>query len=239
MLFAFRNFAFTHISLPQLSLVSQPRVFQRKMSTIPLSSIPTLTSLYKSGKISPSPDADTSFTPSSSLNSQVSIIRASITALETTSIVNAANESLLGGGGVDGAIHRAAGPQLLDECHFLGGCSTGSAKITKGYRLPSQHVIHAVGPVYYLAKQHTPGLEVALLKSCYKTSLDLAKTKGGSIAFNCISTGTYGYPSDEAAEVACREVRRWLSEEGKDGLERVVFCIFEPKDERAYNEWLP
>ena len=136
-------------------------------------------------------------------------------------------------------IHRAAGPKLLEECRTLAGCSTGSAKITKGYRLPAEYVIHAVGPVYYLAKEKRKGLQEELLRSCYKTCLDLAKQKGGSIAFNCLSTGIYGYPSNEAAEVAIKEVRRWLEEEGEGSLERVVFCLFEQKDVKAYEEWIP
>ena len=210
-----------------------------KMPTVPLTSIPTLNDLYKSGDLSPSSETDAAFQPSESLNSKVSIIRASITSLGVTSIVNAANESLLGGGGVDGVIHRAAGPDLLTECRTLDGCETGSAKITKGYELAADYVIHAVGPVYYSANKKSAGRAAHLLRGCYKTSLDLAKEKGGSIAFNCISTGVYGYPSGEAAEVAIRETRRWLSEEGKDSLERVVFCLFEMKDVKAYNELLP
>ena len=208
-------------------------------SIVPLSSIPTLSSLYKTQKLHSSPDADPSLTPSSALNSKISIVRLSITTLDTTAIVNAANESLLGGGGVDGAIHRAAGPGLLSECRTLNGCNTGSAKITDAFELPCEYVIHSVGPVYYLANRKKQGLAAELLRGCYKTSLDLAGGKGGSVAFSCLSTGVYGYPSGEAAEVATREVRRWLEEEGQGKLERVVFCCFEAKDERAYGEWLP
>lgn len=206
---------------------------------IQISSVPTLTDLYKKGAPGLTLNAPTSFQPSADLNSRISIIRASITDIAATSIVNAANESLLGGGGIDGVIHRGAGPDLLKECRTLGGCETGSAKITKAYNLPSEYVIHTVGPRYYYARRERPGLETELLRSCYKTSLDLAKEKGGSIVFNCVSTGIYGYPSMDAALVACNEVRRWLSEEGKGSLERVVFCVFELKDERAYNELLP
>ncbi|KAL2037572.1 hypothetical protein N7G274_009685 [Stereocaulon virgatum] len=211
-----------------------------------LSNIPTVSDLYKDGQLQPAPtdSADASLpTPSSALNSKVSLIRASITTLATTSIVNAANNSLLGGGGVDGAIHSAAGYSLYEECKTLDGCDTGSAKITSGYALPCNYIIHAVGPVYHRAGRVSADYPAELLRSCYKTSLDLAAEKGGSIAFSCLSTGIYGYPSGEAAEVAGKEVRRWLEEdekrEGGGRLERVVFCCFEMKDVRAYTEWLP
>lgn len=209
------------------------------MATVPLASIPTVNDLYKSGDLSPPTEVDPAYQPSASLNSKISIIRASITSLGVTSIVNAANKSLLGGGGVDGVIHRAAGPELVEECRTLEGCETGSAKITKGYDLPASYVIHAVGPIYEYANRKRGGLAAKLLRGCYKTSLDLAKEKGGSIAFNCISTGVYGYPSAEAAEVAIGETRRWLSEEGHESLDRVVFCLFEMKDVRAYHSLLP
>ena len=145
----------------------------------------------------------------------------------------------------DGAIHAAAGPALLRECRTLNGCPTGSAKITSAHDLPSSYVIHAVGPIY---SRHRNAADK--LRSCYRTSLELALGKGketgqdASIAFSCLSTGVYGYPSGEAAEVAGWEVRRFLEDlENKGskggGLKRVVFCIFEAKDEKAYGEWLP
>ena len=141
-----------------------------------------------------------------------------ITKLEVDCIVNAANSSLLGGGGVDGAIHRAAGKELLAECRLLGGCKTGEVKITKGYKLPAHHLIHTVGPVW---NKGTKG-EAELLASCYRKSLELAATKGiSTIAFPCISCGVYGYPFAQAAKVAVRVVIDFMSK--KSSLKQVVF----------------
>ncbi|KAI4216040.1 MAG: hypothetical protein LQ351_001536 [Letrouitia transgressa] len=206
---------------------------------ITLSDIPTVSDLYEDGSLEAPKHLISPVSPSSTLNSKVCLIRTSITSLAVTSIVNAANNSLLGGGGVDGAIHSAAGPSLLKECSLLGGCETGAAKTTLAYDLPSQHIIHTVGPVYSREKRKRDGLQAELLASCYQKSLELAAEQGGSIAFSCLSTGVYGYPSGEAAEIATREVRHFL--EGPDGakLEKVVFCCFEKKDETAYREWLP
>ena len=122
---------------------------------------------------------------------------------------------------------------------MLNGCATGSAKITSAHALPSAYIIHSVGPIYSSALRQRPDLPAELLRSCYRTSLQLAAAKGGSVAFSCLSTGVYGYPSIEAAEVATQEVRRFLEEEEGEKLERVVFCCFEGKDVRAYEEWLP
>ena len=149
------------------------------------------------------------------------ILVADITTLSVDAIVNAANRSLLGGGGVDGAIHRAAGPELLAECRTLGGCETGSAKITRGYRLPARHVIHAVGPVW----QGGGSGEDDLLASCYRTALDLAAANQlASIAFPAISTGIYAFPADRAARIAVGTVASELS--AARSLSHVVFCCF-------------
>jgi O-acetyl-ADP-ribose deacetylase len=147
---------------------------------------------------------------------------ADITTLPVDAIVNAANRSLLGGGGVDGAIHRAAGPELIAECRTLGGCDTGGAKITRGYRLPAQHVIHAVGPVW----DGGGAGEEQLLASCYRTALDLAAANRlRSLAFPAISTGIYGFPPDRAARIAVGTVAAELAAAPR-GIGRVVLCCF-------------
>jgi O-acetyl-ADP-ribose deacetylase (regulator of RNase III) len=157
--------------------------------------------------------------------SRLDIIVADITTLEADAIVNAANTSLLGGGGVDGAIHRAAGPELLVECRTLAGCKTGAAKITRGYRLKAKHVIHAVGPVWSGGDKG----EEDLLASCYRISLSLAADHGlQSIAFPAISTGVYRFPPDRAARVAVGTVASEVAN-NPPGLQRVVFCCFSPE----------
>ncbi|OBZ85500.1 O-acetyl-ADP-ribose deacetylase MACROD2 [Choanephora cucurbitarum] len=155
-----------------------------------------------------------------------------ITRLEVDAIVNAANNSLLGGGGVDGAIHRAAGKQLLSECRQLGGCRDGEAKITKGYNLPAKHVIHTVGP-------QTEKPEV--LSSCYRNSLRLMDANNlHSVAFPCISTGVYGYDKERAAHVALRTVLDYFEENKSDTkVQTVVFALFNSEDKKIYRELLP
>jgi O-acetyl-ADP-ribose deacetylase (regulator of RNase III) len=159
----------------------------------------------------------------------MTVVHGDITRLDVDAIVNAANTSLLGGGGVDGAIHRAAGPELLAECRTIGGCPAGQARMTAGYRLPARHVIHTVGPVY---RDGHHG-EAEALRSCYRESLRLAE-KGGfdSVAFPCISTGVYGYPKDEACEIAIGEVAAWMAHHALPA--RVVFCCFAEEDARLY-----
>ena len=153
--------------------------------------------------------------------SKITYIKADITKLDIDAIVNAANSSLLGGGGVDGAIHRAAGPELLAECRTLHGCETGDAKITKGYKLPAKHVIHTVGPIYSGSES-----DPVKLKSCYTKSLDLAKENDlHSIAFPAISCGVYGYPWEDATEIAVAAVREWQTKNADYELD-VTFCCF-------------
>lgn len=163
----------------------------------------------------------------------VHVKQCDITALECDAIVNAANKSLLGGGGVDGAIHRAAGPELLNECRTLNGCETGEAKITKGYRLPAKYVIHTVGPIYSGSDK-----DERLLAACYRNSLDLAKENNlHSIAFPAISTGVYGYPLADATEVAVKAVKDWMNRNNDYAMD-ITFCCFDKRTSDIYNREL-
>lgn len=168
-----------------------------------------------------------------SVLTRIRIEQGDLARLHVDAIVNAANESLLGGGGVDGAIHRAAGPELLEACRKLGGCPTGQAKMTAGFRLKARHVIHAVGPVYDGGGHGEP----ELLRSCYVEALRLASTAGlNTVPFPCISTGVYGYPKTAARAIAVEAVVEWLSTH--DTPEIVIFCCFSAEDADLYRKHL-
>ena len=164
---------------------------------------------------------------------QIELFKGDITTLKVDAIVNAANSSLLGGGGVDGAIHRAAGKELLAECRSLNGCATGDAKITQGYNLPSKFVIHTVGPVWQGGKSGEP----EKLASCYRRSLEVANENGiKTIAFPNISTGVYGYPKKAAAEIAVQTVVSFL--EKNNEIRQIIFCVFDNENFEIYRELL-
>lgn len=200
---------------------------------ITTSHIPTIANLYARSLLKSSTATPVKH-PSAAANSSISLYRGDITKLEVDAIVNAANNSLLGGGGVDGAIHRGAGPELVAECRTLGGCPTGEARITKGYELPAKHVIHTVGPIY-----DSPETSSAFLRGCYRNSLQIALQNNiASVAFAAISTGVYGYPSKDAAQIACETVRTFV-DENKGKIDRIIFVTFEQKDTDAYNQMIP
>ncbi|PYK10794.1 MAG: O-acetyl-ADP-ribose deacetylase [Verrucomicrobia bacterium] len=166
-------------------------------------------------------------------DSKIEIIRGDITKLDVDAIVNAANTTLLGGGGVDGAIHRAAGTELLAECRTVGGCRPGEAKITRAYRLPARFVIHTVGPVWKGGKQHEP----EILANCYRSSLQLAvENRIKSIAFPAISCGAYGYPIPEAAQIAVKTTRDFLTTQNQ--LDKVIFVLWDKEIYQAYRQLL-
>ncbi|XP_032882176.1 ADP-ribose glycohydrolase MACROD2 [Amblyraja radiata] len=169
----------------------------------------------------------------SKLSDTVSLYRGDITKLKVDAVVNAANKSLLGGGGVDGCIHRAAGPKLLSACRQLNGCNTGEAKITLGYDLPAKHVIHTVGPI---ARGNCDERLKRQLRNCYENSLMLLETQGlRSIAFPCISTGIYGFPQEDAAEIAVSTIKEWLADK-RSLVDRIIFCVFLESDLKIYKE---
>ncbi|XP_016149208.1 O-acetyl-ADP-ribose deacetylase MACROD1-like isoform X1 [Sinocyclocheilus grahami] len=187
-----------------------------------------------------SPSGDSSCKPrykvNEELNRKISLFRGDITKLEIDAIANAANKTLLGGGGVDGAIHRGAGPLLRKECGTLNGCETGEAKITGAYGLPAKHVIHTVGPIVHDSVGES---EEQALRNCYYTCLHTAiKNHLRTVAIPCISTGVYGYPPDQAVEVALRTVREYL-EQNHEKLDRVIFCVFLKSDKELYETMLP
>ncbi|HZS09614.1 MAG TPA: O-acetyl-ADP-ribose deacetylase [Blastocatellia bacterium] len=167
------------------------------------------------------------------MNDRMKVVQADITTLAVDAIVNAANSTLLGGGGVDGAIHDAAGPELLAECRLLGGCVTGQAKLTRGYRLPARYVIHAVGPIWHDGMSGEP----ELLADCYRNSLKLAAEHHlKTVAFPAISCGAFGYPLDHAARIAVRETAAFLQTHG--GLDEVLFVAFDRATAKAYSQAL-
>lgn len=209
--------------------VKDRRQYYRTSSSVPLDDIPVWT-----------PAAGDSGQPrykrNEKLDQKISLYSGDITKLEIDAIVNAANKTLLGGGGVDGAIHRAAGPMLKKECASLHGCETGEAKITCGYGLPAKYVIHTVGPI---AQGGVGEVEKKALRSCYRNSLAAAtKNAARTVAFPCISTGIYGYPPEQAVHEALATVREYLDEH-HDKLDRVIFCVFLPTDKELYLQNLP
>ncbi|TFK45874.1 A1pp-domain-containing protein [Heliocybe sulcata] len=200
---------------------------------IRLNQIRTLRELYKAVALQPADSDKLRYPVVTSLLDRVSLYQGDITKLEVDAIVNAANKSLL----VDGAIHAAAGRELLKECRTLNGCETGDAKITKGYQLPSRHVIHTVGPIYSKSDVQRRAEKLA---SCYRTSLQLAVDNSlKHIAFPSISTGIYGYPITDATHLALDEVRRFLDSEKADTLERVIFVVWSDADKAVYEELIP
>ncbi|XP_041802995.1 ADP-ribose glycohydrolase MACROD2 isoform X5 [Chelmon rostratus] len=201
----------------------------RRQDFISLDKIPT----WREENRSNEKEEGKELTGGGGLSDKVSLYKGDITVLEVDAIVNAANSSLLGGGGVDGCIHKAAGSCLYDECHSLNGCETGKAKITSGYDLPARYVIHTVGPV---ARGHVGPTETNDLTSCYQNSLRLMKEHGlSTVAFPCISTGIYGFPNEPAADIALNTVKSWI-EENPDKITRVIFCVFLETDFAIYKK---
>ncbi|XP_048864263.1 ADP-ribose glycohydrolase MACROD2 [Brienomyrus brachyistius] len=212
-----------------LDLGLEERRKEYKGSHVPLEDILTWTKHERSKGKEESVEQDIQ---ANLLSDKVSLYKGDITVLEVDAIVNAANSTLLGGGGVDGCIHKAAGPCLYDECHTLNGCETGNAKITGGYDLPAKYVIHTVGPV---ARGYVGKAQKELLSQCYQNSLALVKEYDlRSVAFPCISTGIYGFPNEPAAEIALSTVKTWLKKNTE--IDRVIFCVFLETDFKIYKE---
>jgi len=203
---------------------------------VTVNDIPTVRQMLKTGVLEKS-EVQEGINPNDKLLDKVAFCRGDITTIKIDAIVNAANKSLLGGGGVDHAIHSAAGPLLLEECRKLDGCETGDAKLTRGYELPARFVIHTVGPVYYSGNKD---VREEQLSSCYTRSLEVAVEHNlKSIAFCCISTGVYGYPHRDAARVALSTVRKFLDSEQGEKIDRVVFVVFLEQDDDIYKKLLP
>ncbi|TFK75142.1 A1pp-domain-containing protein [Pluteus cervinus] len=202
---------------------------------ITVDAIPTIAKLYGKEVLK---RAETERYPFNKvLLERVSLFQGDITRLKLDCIVNAANKSLLGGGGVDGAIHSAAGPKLLEECRTLNGCMTGQSKITRGYNIPASHIIHTVGPVYSESAKEE---KAELLASCYRTSLELAVENSlRHIAFPSVSTGIYGYPIADATDIALDEVRKFLETENGSKLERVILVVWSDRDKGVYQQMIP
>ncbi|XP_059934097.1 ADP-ribose glycohydrolase MACROD2 isoform X2 [Mesoplodon densirostris] len=200
---------------------------------VPLNTIPSWKEEMKGESQNDEENTQETSQAKKSLSEEVSLYRGDITLLEVDAIVNAANASLLGGGGVDGCIHRAAGPCLLAECRNLNGCETGHAKITCGYDLPAKYVIHTVGPI---ARGHINGSHKEDLANCYKSSLKLVKENNiRSVAFPCISTGIYGFPNEPAAVIALSTIKEWLAK-NQHQVDRIIFCVFLEVDFKIYKK---
>ncbi|KAH8822910.1 hypothetical protein DL96DRAFT_1619788 [Flagelloscypha sp. PMI_526] len=220
------------------NISSEESESEEEEDVIKLAQIPSLAKLYEDGILKEA--SKVYHKPNKGLLERVAFVQADITKLQVDSIVNAANRSLLGGGGVDGAIHRAAGPNLVKECRLLDGCDTGQSKITRAYNLPSSRIIHTVGPVYSESQVEA---KAALLRSCYQTSLELAVEHGlRHIAFCSVSTGIYGYPIKDATRIALDTVRKYLEDESSEArkvLERVIFVVFPERDKQVYLQLIP
>jgi len=206
---------------------------------IRLKAIKTINQLYKNRLLKEVASNKRRWNPEPNFLERISLYQGDITTLEVDSIVNAANRSLLGGGGVDGAIHTAAGPKLLQECRLLNGCRTGQSKITRGYDLPARHIIHTVGPVYSKTKEEKAE-KAEQLASAYRTSLALAVENSiRHVAFPSISTGVYSYPISDATRIALNEVRSFLESEYGNELERVIFVVWSKQDRAVYESLIP